>query len=124
MRKSISVALLFTALMATVDAQAAIHYRLVQIGDVPANGVGVTFVSDVNQFGHVVGYTSTVNGVEAFVWHNGHRRVLGDMRTSDVTAAINDLGDIAVLLFNPSTGVDEPCSFAAIGRCHSARLRG
>lgn len=97
-----------TACVLIAHAEPPPSYRLTQIGPVPVNGVGMTYVGDINEKGELVAAVQTPNSLEITVWRNGNTTVIGEtFDARGINVGINDLSMVVATLFNPQSGSDE-----------------
>jgi hypothetical protein len=67
-----------TACALTAHAEPLSSYHLTQIGPVPINGVGITFVSDINAKGELVAAVQTTDALQINLWRNGQMTIIGE----------------------------------------------
>jgi uncharacterized membrane protein len=98
-----------TACVLTAHAQPPTSYRLTQIGPVPENGIGITFVSDINAKGELIAsVVGTSGGLQVNLWRNGDMTLIGEtMDGRALNPGLNDRSTVAATLFDPSTGSHE-----------------
>lgn len=97
-----------TACALTAHAQPLSSYRLTQIGPVPENGIGITFVSDINAKGELIAQVGMSGGLQVNLWRDGYMTVIG--QASDgraINPGLNNRSTVAATLFNPSSGSHE-----------------
>lgn len=94
-----------TACALSAQAQPLPLYSMTQIGPVPVNGVGLTFVGDINEKGELVGSVQTLTSLEIFLWRDGVTTVIGEGSAADPN--LNDRSEVATVLSNPQLGTYE-----------------
>jgi uncharacterized membrane protein len=98
-----AVLLLSLSLSAVADQP---RYTLTQIGPVPVNGIGITFVTGLNEKGEIVGTIVGVDAMHPFFWRSGELTLL-EGNVGGITAALNDRSQVATTIVNPTNGIEE-----------------
>jgi uncharacterized membrane protein len=93
-----AVALLFSSILAVADPLSP--YTLTQIGPVPENGIGLTFVTDLNEKGELAGAIIGADALHPFFWRSGEMTLLGN--AGQITAGLNDRSQVVTVASTPT----------------------
>jgi uncharacterized membrane protein len=91
----------------TAAVSAETTYTLTRIGPVPINGIGLTFIDDINDKGELSGGIQGVEFIHPFIWRSGEMTQLGNQAGQSPFAVLNDRSHVATHLLDPESGFVE-----------------